>query len=448
MVFFNCEGAKVGTVGSECQRSCSSLNMECISTDCISGCVCPEGLVSDGKGGCIEEDACPCIHNGAPYQPESKIKVSCNTCTCKSSKWQCTSNDCHGTCAIYGDGNYITFDDKRFSFSGGCEYTLTQDYCSKSGGKGTFRVITENVPCGTTGTTCSKAIKLFLGSNELILTEGKSQVIQRDTGGEIPYQIRTMGIYLVVEANNGLILIWDKKTSMFIKLSKKFTGRVCGLCGNYDGDGNNDFTTRSQAVVVNSLEFGNSWKVAPSCPDAELNKDPCTSNPYRQSWSQKQCSIINSKVFSACHSQVDAGKYFDACVSDSCACDSGGDCECFCTAVAAYAQACNEAGVCVPWRSPQICPLFCDFYNGPDGCEWHYKPCGAPCVKTCKNPSGICSNQIPALEGCYPKCPADKPYLDEATMKCVPSEQCGCYDEEGNHYTDGESVPSTKNCDT
>ncbi|KAJ8252215.1 hypothetical protein COCON_G00215270 [Conger conger] len=398
MVFFNCEGKPQTTEGSECQKSCSSLNMECISTECVSGCVCPKGLVSDGKGDCIEEDNCPCIHNGVPHKTGSTIKVSCNTCTCKSSKWQCTSKDCHGTCVIYGDGNYITFDEKRFSFSGGCEYTLTQDYCSKSGGKGTFRVITENVPCGTTGTTCSKAIKLFLGSNELVLSEGKYQVIQRNNTGEIPYKIRPMGIFLVVEADNGVILMWDKKTSMFIKLSQKFKGRVCGLCGNYDGNTNNDFTTRSQSLVANALEFGNSWKVAPSCPDADFVKDPCLSNPYRQSWAQRQCSIINGKAFKNCHSQVDPGTYYESCVSDSCACDSGGDCECFCTAVAAYAQACNEAGVCVAWRTPRICPLFCDFYNGPDGCEWHYKPCGAPCVKTCKNPSGMCSDQIPAIE--------------------------------------------------
>lgn len=53
--------------------------------------------------------------------------------------------------------------------------------------------------------------------------------------------------------------------------------------------------------------------------------------------------------------QVDWTPYFDNCVKDSCSCDTGGDCECFCTAVAAYAQACNEAGVCVAWRTPEIC---------------------------------------------------------------------------------------------
>lgn len=53
--------------------------------------------------------------------------------------------------------------------------------------------------------------------------------------------------------------------------------------------------------------------------------------------------------------QVDPRPFHYNCVRDSCACDAGGDCECFCTSVAAYAQACNEAGVCVAWRSPDIC---------------------------------------------------------------------------------------------
>lgn len=43
--------------------------------------------------------------------------------------------------------------------------------------------------------------------------------------------------------------------------------------------------------------------------------------------------------------------------------------------------------------------LFCDYYNSEGGCEWHYEPCGKPCMKTCRNPSGKCYNRIPDLEG-------------------------------------------------
>ncbi|KAK9952101.1 hypothetical protein ABG768_017959, partial [Culter alburnus] len=52
---------------------------------------------------------------------------------------------------------------------------------------------------------------------------------------------------------------------------------------------------------------------------------------------------------------VDSGPYYDDCIRDTCACDSGGDCDCFCTAVAAYAAECRKKEICVTWRSPDIC---------------------------------------------------------------------------------------------
>lgn len=45
----------------------------------MSGCVCPPGLVSDGSGGCVAEEDCPCLHNEAAYRPGDTIRVDCNT---------------------------------------------------------------------------------------------------------------------------------------------------------------------------------------------------------------------------------------------------------------------------------------------------------------------------------------------------------------------------------
>ncbi|XP_071414872.1 mucin-5AC isoform X3 [Pithys albifrons albifrons] len=444
MVYIDCGNATADVVGAGCQKSCQTLDMECYRTHCVSGCVCPNDQVLNGKGGCIAPEDCPCIHNGNSYSPGESIRVGCNNCTCRNRKWHCSEEPCLETCSVYGDGHYTTFDGKRFDFEGDCEYVLVQNYCGQQAmNQGTFRVITENIPCGTTGTTCSKSIKVFLENYELVLSDGHSDVIQRTPGGKIPFQIRSMGIYLVVDTTAGLILMWDKKTSIFIKLSPSFQGHVCGLCGNYDGNGNNDFTTRSQSVVGNVLEFANSWKVSSSCPNANRTKDPCTANPYRKAWAQKQCSIITSEVFAKCHSQVEPNEYYQACVDDACACDTGGDCECFCTAVAAYAQACNELDICISWRTPSICPLFCDYYNPQGECEWHYKPCGAPCMKTCNNPSGKCLHEMRSLEGCYPHCPKNKPYFDEETMTCVSN--CGCY-ENGKNYKPGMEMPPMQNC--
>jgi len=74
-----------------------------------------------------------------------------------------------------------------------------------------FDVSIQNVPCGTNGVTCSKSIKLTVGSaeqqEELVLTKGK----------ELPKKlfkrlsIRTAGLFVFVDVPDlGLVLQWDK----------------------------------------------------------------------------------------------------------------------------------------------------------------------------------------------------------------------------------------------
>ncbi|OCT81796.1 hypothetical protein XELAEV_18024304mg [Xenopus laevis] len=446
MVYFNCANKAVGTKGAECQRSCLIFDNQCYSTQCVSGCVCPDGLLADGNGGCVPVDQCPCIHNSKAYEPGSKIKDKCNTCTCQNRTWSCTKNSCSGTCTLYGDGHYTTFDSKTYSFNGDCEYILTQDFCTDNtvsdSFKGTFRVITENIPCGSTGTSCSKAIKIYLGNRELILSDEKLDVVLTNYGKNIHFTMHQMGIFTMIEAVNGLILLWDKKTTIIIKLHPDFQGKVCGLCGNYDGMSNNDFTTLTLADTTDVVQFADSWKLSMNCLPAHTVQDSCSLNPYRRAWSERKCSIITGLTFSKCHSKVEPMKYYESCVNDACACDTGGDCECFCTAVAAYAQACSEAGECINWRTPTVCPIFCDFYNFEGQCEWHYKPCGLEknCIETCRNRGEKCYENLSGLEGCYPNCPKERPFFDEDTMRCVAT--CDyCYYSE-TKYKINEPMPA------
>ncbi|CAG2067595.1 unnamed protein product, partial [Timema podura] len=64
---------------------------------------------------------------------------------------------------------------------------------------------------------------------------------------------------------------------------------------------------------------------------------------------------MKSSLFQPCHSEVPLEPYLSRCIFDSCACDMGGDCECLCTAIAAYAQECNIRGVPIRWRSQKLC---------------------------------------------------------------------------------------------
>ncbi|XP_075692874.1 mucin-2-like [Rhinoderma darwinii] len=444
MVYFNCSLEPVGSTGIECLNSCQNLNVDCYSNECVSGCVCPKDMLADGKGGCVPSDRCTCFYNDKIYNHNEVAKIGCNNCTCDNRKWVCDDQGALADCLIYGEGNYITFDKRHYRYSGQCVYTLVQDYCGNDLQNGTFRIISENTECSDTGSTCSKSIKVFLYDHILQLSDGQVELTDEGTVSESPFQIKNTSLYLIITTSNGLVLIWDKKTSLAIKITGDFQHRVCGLCGNYDGNSNNDFNTRGQCTVEDVIEFGNSWKLLPSCPETEIMVEPCEINPHRKSWAQRQCGIILSDSFKPCHSEVDPSSYYEACVKDSCACDEGGDCDCYCTAIAVYAQACLSHCICVDWRTPNRCPVFCDYYNEEGNCEWHYKPCGVNCMKTCRNPSGHCLSEPAKVEGCYPNCPEDQPFFEETSMECVA--QCGCYDNMGYYYKPGDKIESCNNC--
>ena len=83
--------------------------------------------------------------------------------------------------------------------------------------------------------------------------------------------------------------------------------------------------------------------------------DACSANPEKKPWASEQCDKLTSNMFERCHAAVPPTDYYQRCLSDTCACDMGGDCECLCTALSAYADACNRAGIHIAWRSQDLC---------------------------------------------------------------------------------------------
>ncbi|EDM16766.1 rCG48779 [Rattus norvegicus] len=93
--------------------------------------------------------------------------------------------------------------------------------------------------------------------------------------------------------------------------------KLAGLCGNFDKCTSNDMTTSNNIEVRNAQVFGDSWALG----------------------------------------QIDVTSFAKNCHEDTCNCNLGGDCECLCTNVAAYAYKCCQEGVPVHWRSPTVCAL-------------------------------------------------------------------------------------------
>ncbi|TRZ14015.1 hypothetical protein HGM15179_013083 [Zosterops borbonicus] len=428
--YISCSENLENKYGAACAPTCQMLatGIECIPTKCESGCVCADGLYENLDGRCVPAEECPCEYGGLAYGRGEQIQTECEICTCTKGKWKCVQKTrCSSTCNLYGEGHITTFDGQRFVFDGNCEYILAMDGCSINRPISTFKIVTENVICGKSGVTCSRSISIYLGNLTIILRDETFAISGENPG--VRYKVKKNALHLmfdiIIPGKYNMTLIWNKHMNFFIKISRETQETICGLCGNYNGNMKDDFETRSKYVASNELEFVNSWKENPLCGDVYFVVDPCSKNPYRKAWAEKTCSIINSHVFSACHNKVNRMPYYEACVRDSCGCDIGGDCQCMCDAIAVYAMACLEKGVCIDWRTPEFCPVYCEYYNShkrtgiddafsrgynDDKCTWHYRPCNCP------NHNYKYVN----IEGCY-NCSHDE-YFDHEEERCMP---CG-----------------------
>lgn len=78
--------------------------------------------------------------------------------------------------------------------------------------------------------------------------------------------IHRAGIFIVVEAPGmGLQVKWDRGTRAYVKLGIRWKNRVQGLCGNFNGDAQDDLKTPSSGIETSAILFGDSWKLQDFC---------------------------------------------------------------------------------------------------------------------------------------------------------------------------------------
>ncbi|KAL0968924.1 hypothetical protein UPYG_G00273790, partial [Umbra pygmaea] len=417
-----------GEQGLECSRTCQNLDLPCLSLACSPGCLCPNGTVRH-KRECIAPEQCPCHHNNRAYTPGQRVTMDCNTCVCENRHWRCTKQVCDGVCRTVGEGHYITFDGLQYSFPGLCQYVLVQDQCG--GEEGSFRVLVENQACGILGHHCAKAVTVFYQGGMLTMEDGQVRMRKPVMKG-VEVEILHAGQNFIVFLGKHISIIWDLGTRLQVHISSYYRDRVCGLCGNYDGNLNNDLVSSNNQLEVGSAHFGNSWKVKPSCADATQPAPPCSNNIVKLVAVEQSCRVLTNDLFKDCNRLVDPDPYVEMCVEAACSCPSVGDCTCYCDAIAAYAQACSERGVAVSWRTNDLCPVSCEHLNvaaevlGGEVCQWRFNTCGLACPITCQHPMPL-PCPVTCVEGCHAICPEGK-ILDEVSMRCVEPTQCHmCY---------------------
>uniref|UniRef100_A0A674IZE5 VWFD domain-containing protein n=1 Tax=Terrapene triunguis TaxID=2587831 RepID=A0A674IZE5_9SAUR len=456
------ENSQYQLCGTACPATCVDQSAPSSCQDpCVESCQCKDGFVlSQGK--CIPKSSCGCLFEGRPYAPSESFwvdeacgtrcmcntatrQVKCMAATCKRSERCGLVNGIRGcypssyaTCSVTRNLHYSTFDGQRYNFQGTCRYQLTT-LCKKAVGLVDFDVYFQE------SNTRPVQIKVY-EIDIRVSNQFPGKIMVNSILITLPFNLddKKITVYrkgwaTVIQTDFGLTVTyagWSGRTT--ITLPVTYAGAVCGLCGNFNSDREDDMLMRDGTLAPNPISFGQSWKVGdlPGCSAVTI--PPCASVEAiekEQQGSRGQCGLIlyKSGPFRGCHSKVDPHGYFIDCVYGYCVLSARESN--VCQAVAAYAEACQEAGAMVrPWRTTKFCSPSCPLNS-------HYEFCSSSCDVTCSNLYAPVQCMTQCKEGCV----CDEGFVLSGD-RCVPISQCGCL-HRGLYYQPGETFHPSGSCE-
>ena len=310
---------------------------------------------------------------GVQYKIGAVIQPNCSTrCTCQEGgHFNCNTQKClldGPHCYGAGDPHYRSFDNRYFDFQGDCEYVLSQP-CNGSD----FIITALNTAINSYVSVTSR-IRIIIPNKglEIVLSRGGGgtitingvlqvnngdRVVHRSSGVEV---IRTGGRpYVLLTIGWPIGIFWDGWHRVDIAVSSGWQGMLCGLCGNYNNDGNDDFMLPNGTLTTSANDFGSSWLYSKPYPECGVPPPPPPCSQNVMIAAQSRCNELLNSVFNICKSVVDPTSYINDCILDYCQCSEEEREDCYCNSLSTYAADCASRGVVISnWRN-----FFCGKYQ-------------------------------------------------------------------------------------
>ncbi|KAG8182111.1 hypothetical protein JTE90_018382 [Oedothorax gibbosus] len=421
----------------------------------------PEHRVRDGKECCPrcrdpEEKKAVCVVNGKMHEDGSTWRLEkCTHCSCRNGQVQCSVEPCEarpscpaghtlkkspgaccpvcveddGVCTVFGDPHYRTFDGRIFNYQGSCKYVLSKDCTNR-----TFSVEVLNEARYSKEYSWTKSVtikangtKLRLGQNMKIHVNHKPVKLPYIQLGVLTVSQEDQNV--LVRTNLGLKVLWDGNSYLEVSVPSPFKDHLCGMCGNYNGDPQDDFKAKNGKIVATAGDFGNSWRVGKmkKCVMSQPVHEERRRTGEQHVRAMRECNVLKSPAFTPCHRTVSPKPYYNSCYLDA------GECRprdrCYCETLTAYARQCARAGKELgDWRTATGCDakLIARQSDAPapstssrcrDGQQ--FLPCAPACKRTCRKPKRDKTCRRPCRPGCY--CPPGTVYH---RRRCTPLDEC------------------------
>ncbi|KAG5855800.1 hypothetical protein ANANG_G00000440 [Anguilla anguilla] len=212
-----------------------------------------------------------CGQSGGGPSPPSCSSITCSTdqeCQMKDGYPTCVKKRPSGTCWAMGDPHYRTFDGRYFNFMGTCTYIIAKN-CQANDGLPPFEVETHNENRGNIRVSYVGLVTVKVYGVTINVARSENGLVRIDYSlYRLPVVLKQdklklfqRGQSVVIETEFGLTVQYDWESYIVVTLSGAFAGKVCGMCGNFNGNPNDDFATPSGSQAPNAVDFGRSWKV-------------------------------------------------------------------------------------------------------------------------------------------------------------------------------------------
>ena len=204
----------------------------------------------------------------------------------------------------------------------------------------------------------NKGLEVVLGKggggtvaiNGVMQTNNENRVVYCSSGIQV---LRTGGHpYILLTIEQPLGISWDGSHRVDVTASKEWQSKLCGLCGNYNNDRNDDFMLPNGTITTSANEFGSSWLYAKSHTNCGELSSPSACPNNIMTTAQSKCNELSASVFRVCNSVVDPTTYIKDCMLDYCQCSEEDREDCYCNSLSIYAADCVSNGVVIPnWRN-------------------------------------------------------------------------------------------------
>ncbi|KAI6059426.1 IgGFc-binding protein [Aix galericulata] len=291
------ENSHYEACGNACPATCTNRDAPSSCTQpCVETCACNPGYVLSG-GQCVAVADCGCTRDGRYYQAGEEFwddetchsrcrcdpvlgMVVCKEASCKAGEQcavvkgvrRCVAK-ARSVCVATGDPHYTTFDGRRYDFMGTCVYQFAA-LCSEDPTLVPFVVTVENNNRGSRVVSYTKEVTLKVYNMTLSLSQADPQKLKvNGVLVDLPFshgtQLRAYisGVHGFIKTDFDVVVTFDWHSYARVILPSTYSRSVCGLCGNADGNPEDDFALPNGTSASDEVQFADAWKLCgPPCP--------------------------------------------------------------------------------------------------------------------------------------------------------------------------------------